>query len=208
MIAIVQGALLEQGHDHILLDTGGIGWRILVPLRTLAEIGPVGAQICLRTHLEVRAESWTLFGFKTSAEVDFFHMLTSVNGVGPKMALAILSVHDVPQIARAIVEEDLKLFTKVPGIGKKTAQRLLLELGEKARPYIIGSVAGVGVAADLLPGGATARGPFDEVREALAALGFQGQEIDAAAEAAIADLGDAADTSALLKAALAHFRQR
>lgn len=207
MIAIVQGELLEQGQEHILLNTGGIGWRILVPLRTLAEIGPVGAQICLRTHLEVRAESWTLFGFETAAEVEFFHLLTSVNGVGPKMGLAILSVHDVPQIARAIVEEDLKMFTRVPGIGKKTAQRLLLELSEKARPYIIGSAAASPV---LSPGKAAQTapaGPFEEVRQALAALGFQGKEIEAAAESAIAELGDGADTSALLKSALAHFRQ-
>lgn len=176
-----------------------------MPLRTLAEIGPVGSQICLRTHLEVRAESWTLFGFQTADEVAFFHMLTSVNGVGPKMALAILSVHEVPQIARAIVEEDLKMFTRVPGIGKKTAQRLLLELSEKAKPYIIGAVGPV-VGGGTVEAPVATPGPFDEVRQALAALGFQGKEIDAAAQTAVAELGEDADTSALLKAALAHFR--
>lgn len=207
MIAIVQGELLEKGHDHILLNTGGIGWRILVPLRTLAEIGPAGREICLRTHLEVRPESWTLFGFESSAEVEFFHMLTSVNGVGPKMGLAILSVHEVPQIARGIVEEDLKMFTRVPGIGKKTAQRILLELGEKAKPYIIGSVAAARSAALGGRASPASGGPFDEVRLALTALGFQGAEIDEAARAAILDLGETAETSALLKAALAHFRR-
>ena len=155
----------------------------------------------------MRPESWTLFGFESSAEVEFFHMLTSVNGVGPKMGLAILSVHEVSQIARGIVEEDLKMFTRVPGIGKKTAQRILLELGEKAKPYIIGSVATARSAA--LAGGASpaSGGPFDEVRLALTALGFQGAEVDEAARAAILDLGETAETAALLKAALAHFRR-
>lgn len=203
MIAFVQGTLSEQGHDHILLDTGGIGYRLFVPLRTLAELGPVGSRIQLRTRLEVREDSWTLYGFRTADEVTMFEHLTSVTGVGPKMAMGVLSVHTVPEIARGIAEGDEKMFTRVSGVGKKTAARLLLELGEKVRRFLQVPVPG--------PRGASPRvaaaGPAAEVRLALESLGFQGAEVEAALEAAEAAEGAEASAQALLRSALAHFRR-
>jgi Holliday junction DNA helicase RuvA len=209
MIAIVQGTLLEKGLDHILVDTGGIGYRIRVPLRTLAEMGDPGSQICLRTHLEVREDSWTLFGFTSPEEVDLFHMLTSVNGVGPKMALAIMSVHDVPQIARGIVEENTRMFTQVSGVGKKTAARLLLELKEKVQPYVLALTASQSGKPSLTGRGAGKPAAIEEeVQEALLALGFLAREVDEALVVARAEAGDQLDAGSLLKRALAYFRQK
>jgi Holliday junction DNA helicase RuvA len=210
MIAIVQGTLLEKGLEHILVDTGGIGYRIRVPLRTLAELGDPGDKVCLRTHLDVREDSWTLYGFSCQEEVDLFHLLTSVNGVGPKIALAILSVHDVPEIAQGILEEDSRMFTRVSGVGKKTAARLLLELKEKVQPYVL--------ALTSLPAGRGASGSKvgrvgkpavdEEVRQALLALGFQIAEIDEALKAAREKLEGTPSTEVLLRQALSAFRRR
>lgn len=209
MIAIVQGTLLEKGLDHILVDTGGIGYRVRVPLRTLAEMGELGSRVCLRTHLEVREDSWTLFGFTSPEEVEMFHMLTSVNGVGPKMALAILSVHDVPQVARGIASEDERMFTRISGVGKKTAGRLLLELKEKVQHLAIPLTrVPVGAApASEVPSSSPGK-VADEVRQALSALGFQAREIDEALEVAAREAGEDPVAGTLLRHALAFFRQR
>lgn len=137
-----------------------------------------------------------------------FHLLTSVNGVGPKMGLAILSVHDVPQIARGIVEEDSRMFTRISGVGKKTAGRLLLELKEKVQPYVSALTALPGGAPVPEAGGAAPARVEDEVREALVALGFHAREVDQAVRDAVDVLGPEAATEALLKQALAQFRQR
>ncbi len=207
MIAIVQGRLLEQGQDHIIIDTGGIGYKVYVPVRTLAEFGPLGSEVCLRTHLSVREDSWTLFGFLSPEEVEMFHHVTSVSGIGPKLGLSILSAYTVSQIARGITGQDAKMFTSISGVGKKTVGRLLLELKEKVGAYAIDltSLPGTGTkpAASQVSNGAE-----DEVRLALEALGFQGPEVVASVSKAIEELGAQAPVPKLLKKALVHFRKK
>lgn len=205
MIAIVHGELLEKGAEKVLVDTGGIGYELFVPTRLLARLPAVGESVRFRTHLEVREDRWTLFGFENVREVEAFHLLTSVQGVGAKIGLGILSAYEVPQIARAIAEGNLKFFTQVSGVGKRTGNRILLELKEKVSPFLAEGLAPV----DSLDPAQMATGPGvqSELEEALRGLGFQTREVEKAIDGALAKEGAEAPLPKLLKAALASMKQ-
>ena len=178
MIALVEGTVAERGADRVVILANGVGYELFVSASTLASLPPAGRPARLLTHLHVRDDAMILFGFATPGERDLFVMLLGVNSVGPKLALAILSVLSPESLRRAVIESDADTITIVPGVGKKVAARIVLDLKEK-----LGGVV-------ELP----AAGPAAEVRDALAGLGLSAQEISEAmagldtSEGAVEDL--------------------
>ena len=167
MIGSLRGTVLERsGTGEVLLEVGGVGYRLLVPLGALETLVP-GEPAFLTTHLHVREDAMVLYGFSTRDERDTFEALISASGVGPKLALAILSVHSPSGLRRALIDDDLDALTLVPGIGKRTAQRLFVEL--KARLEV------PALAADVDDG----RAPSvrADVRDALIGLGYGADEV-------------------------------
>ena len=166
MIGTLRGSVLERhAAGEAVVEVGGVGYRVLVPLGALAHLEP-GAPTFVFTHLHVREDAMVLYGFLTRDERDTFEVLIGTTGVGPKLALAMLSVHSPSSLRRALVDDDLAALTLVPGVGKRTAQRLLVEL--KARLEV----------PDLdLSEGAIAPSPRSEVRDALGGLGYSADEV-------------------------------
>jgi Holliday junction DNA helicase RuvA len=161
VIAFVEGVLDERAGDRVVVADGGIGYEVMVSATTLAALPTVGRKVRLLTHLLVRDDAMLLYGFVTATERDLFLMLLSVSGVGPKVALAILSVLSADALRRAILESDADTITIVPGVGKKVAARVVLDLKDR-----LGGVV-------ELP----SAGPIAEVREALLGLGLSTQEV-------------------------------
>jgi Holliday junction DNA helicase RuvA len=131
MIAYLRGTLLERAADSVIVDVNGVGYRARVPASTLERLGDVGTPIALHIHTHVREDDLALFGFATADELDLFEMLLSVSGIGPKVALGILSSAAPNEIRSAIAQGNLEILSSIRGIGKKTAQRLVLELKGK-----------------------------------------------------------------------------
>lgn len=168
MIGMVRGTLLDRAPSEALVDVNGVGYRVLVSPATLAGLGDVGGIVVLHTHLHVREDALTLYGFPSLDERACFEALVGAHGVGPSLALAILSVHRPQALRQALAEDDVDALCQVPGVGKKTAARLLLEL--KSRLDL--------PAGDVLSAiGSEGGGARSEVREALASLGYGPQEI-------------------------------
>ncbi|WP_062517141.1 Holliday junction branch migration protein RuvA [Demequina gelatinilytica] len=190
MIALLRGTVAHAGATALVLDVAGVGYRVLATPAALAELR-TGQEATLHTHMVVREDSMTLFGFLTAGERDTFEQLQSVQGVGAKLALAMLAVHSPEALAGAVAAGDQKALTRVPGIGPKVASRLLLELGGKL------------VLPDDAPGApaADARG---EVVEALVGLGYPLKTAQAAVDAVAPDAVEATATGTTLRAALKH----
>jgi Holliday junction DNA helicase RuvA len=131
MIALLRGAILEKGIDHVLIDVNGVGYRVAVSLNTLASLPSVGNMATLHTELIVREDSLSLVGFATVDERAAFGLVTGVQGIGPKLAMSILSTLEAGELARAVRDGDHARLVRIPGIGKKTAERLVLELRDK-----------------------------------------------------------------------------
>jgi holliday junction DNA helicase RuvA len=188
MIGSVRGEVIERAATgEVLVEANGVGYRVLVPLSAIPGLEP-GNGAFLFTHLHVRDDAMTLYGFPTRDERDTFEVLIGANGVGPKLALAILSMHSPSVLRRALVDDDLAALTLVPGVGKRTAQRLLVEL--KARLEVPVFDAGEGAGAS-----SSARA---EVRTALAGLGYQTDEV----REVLAQLPDDGPVEDLLREAL------
>ena len=160
MIGFLEGKIAEKSGNRVVLATGGVGYEVLVPTQTLARLPPPGKEARLYTRLQVRDDALVLFGFTSSDERSVFDLLVTVSGVGPKVALALLSVLAPDALRRAVASGDVAALTLVPGVGKKVAGRVILDLKDKL---------GAG-------GDAVATGPIAEVREALLALGLSAQE--------------------------------
>lgn len=133
MIALVRGALAYKSIDHVIIDVGGIGYRLFIPLSTFYAL-PDSGEISLFTHTHVREDALLLYGFLTSEERDLFVVLIGISGIGPKLAVNILSHIPVGELKNAIAGSDIKRLSALPGIGKKTAERLVLELKDKVVP--------------------------------------------------------------------------
>jgi Holliday junction DNA helicase RuvA len=162
MISFLSGTVRDKSADRVTIDVSGVGYEVLVPSATLSDLPAVGKATGVFTRLQVRDDALVLYGFATADERDLFDTLVKVNGVGPKFALAILSVLTPDALRRAVIAGDVDALTVVPGIGKKVAGRLVLDLKDKL---------GAGdTAAD------TPVGPMGEVRDALLALGLTPQE--------------------------------
>ena len=191
MIARLTGTLAEIASDSVVIDVGGVGYLVQLSGKTLAALGPVGGEITLLTELQVREDAWTLFGFGSAAERDSFRALTSVQGVGGKVALAILSALSPDELARAVAQDDKTMIGRANGVGPKLAARIANELQGKLGVDAIGGAAAV-------PRG----GAASDAISALANLGFKPAEASAAVNAAQDDLGPDATLDALVRLAL------
>ncbi|WP_302254234.1 Holliday junction branch migration protein RuvA [Sutterella wadsworthensis] len=168
MIGRLHGKLLEKNPPQILIDVSGVGYEVDVPMSTFCNLPEVGGELTLYTHFVVREDAELLYGFATLAERAVFRALIKISGVGPKIALALLSGITVDQLKDAVDRGETGLLTKVPGIGKKTAERLVLELK--------GKLAGTGAATAAVP----TSGARADVVAALIALGYSEREAAAA----------------------------
>jgi Holliday junction DNA helicase RuvA len=193
MIARLTGLLAETSADGAVLDVAGVGYAVLARARTLDAIGPIGGEVMLLTELQVREDSMTLFAFGSAGEREAFRQLTSVQGVGGRVALAILSTLDPAELAAAIAHGDKAMVARANGVGPKLAQRIVNELAGKMGSPALAATAG----APAPRGGAGA-----DALSALANLGFKPAEASAAVAAALADLGDGATLDALVRLAL------
>ena len=133
MIASLSGELTYIGGDCLIVDVGGVGYQVFVPGRLLAEVGPVGSPVRLFTHTYVREDQLSLYGFASMDELEFFQLLLSVKGIGPKAALSMLSQAETRTLKKAVFREDRALLSTVPGVGPKTAARVILELRDKLK---------------------------------------------------------------------------
>jgi Holliday junction DNA helicase RuvA len=178
MIGRLQGQLAAKHPPQLLVDCHGVGYEVDVPMSTFYNLPELGANVTLLTHFVVREDAQILYGFGTASERETFRQLIKISGVGPRMALGVLSGMSVGDLAQAITQQDAARLTKVPGIGKKTAERLLLELKGK-------------LGADL---GALGSGPAksdvqSDIQQALLALGYNDKEAAAALKALPAEVG-------------------
>ena len=193
MIARLTGTLAETAADSAVLDVAGVGYLVHASTRTLDALGPLGGEVMLLTEMQVREDSQTLFGFGSAAERESFRALTSVQGVGGRVALAILSVLDPAELSRAVAQGDKAMIARASGVGPKLAMRIANELAGK-----LGSPA---LAASL--GSPAARGTTaQDALSALANLGFKPAEASAAVAAASVELGEGATLDALVRLAL------
>jgi Holliday junction DNA helicase RuvA len=164
MIAVLRGRVIARRHDGVVLDVGGVGYLVAATQRALAK-AQTGEEVALDTYLHVREDALQLYGFAEAAERELFELLLSVSGVGPKVAVAILSGSTPTDLRRAIALGDESRFVAIPGIGRKTAQRIVLELKEKLGPV---DVSGESPAEELV------------ARDALVELGYSVQEAERA----------------------------
>ena len=191
MIAHLKGRLDSTGIDHAVIDVGGVGYLVGASSKTLAAIGPVGEAVMLHTEMLVAEDFIRLVGFATASERDWFRLLTGVQGVGGRVALAILSALDPADLSRAIAAQDKAMVARANGVGPKLAERIVRELKDK-----IGGVA-IGGAVPVVAGGAG----VDAV-SALLNLGFRPAEASSAVAAAEEELGSGATLDALVRLAL------
>ncbi|MEB3328262.1 MAG: Holliday junction branch migration protein RuvA [Candidatus Sericytochromatia bacterium] len=198
MIASLRGALLHVGKDAAIVDVAGVGYQVLLSGRHLGALPPLGEPVLVHTHLVVREDALTLVGFPSPEERELFLLLHGVSGVGAKTALGVLSALTVPEVVAAVVAQDPRALARAPGVGKKTAERIILELREKLaawRPVADGgSLGGPRRAAGGLDG------PTDEALLALLALGYSEEE----AREALAAAPSEAPVEETIRAALAH----
>ena len=191
MIARLTGILAETAADSAVIDVAGVGYLVHLSGKTLAALGPIGGEVLVLTELQVREDAWTLFGFGSAAERDSFRALTSIQGVGGRLALAILSVLAPDELARAVAQEDKAMIGRANGVGPKLAARIANELQGKL------GVSSIGGAAPAPRGSAAA-----DALSALANLGFKPADASAAVNAAQDELGPEASLDALVRLAL------
>jgi holliday junction DNA helicase RuvA len=193
MIARLTGVLAEAAGDHAVIDVNGVGYLVQLSGKTLAALGGVGSDVKILTDMQVREDAITLFGFGSVAERDWFRLLTQVQGVGGRVALAILSVLAPDELSRAVASGDKAMVARANGVGPKLALRIVTELKDKAGPAL-GPVGGAPASAK---GGAEA-----DALSALGNLGFRPAEASAAVGAAVEELGPDATLDALVRLAL------
>jgi Holliday junction DNA helicase RuvA len=198
MIAYLSGKLLEKEANSVIVDVGGVGYEVSIPLSTFYELGEVGDEVQLRIYTNVREDAIQLFGFHTARERDIYLKLISVQGIGAKSGIAMLSGMNADEIVAAIGTENLGKLTAIPGVGKKTAERLVIELRDKIGELAKGVPAGTSAAA---VGAIGAEDVYDDALSALINLGYQ----RAAAEKALQNArneGVEPSVQKLLRAAL------
>jgi len=194
MIAGIKGTLEAIGNGWVIINTGGLSFQVFVPTTTLSQLGVVGQSAKLSTHLHVREDNLTLFGFSTPRELSLFETLITVKGIGPKLGLAMLSGMDAERLTAAIASGDTAMLTTISGIGKKTAERIVLELKDKI---------GAGwISQDL----ASAQGNT-EVLSALTSLGYSAAE-SARAVASLPASSASLDLEAKIKLVLQYFGEK
>lgn len=191
MIALVRGRVLSLSLDSAVIEVGGVGMLAMVTPATLAKM-KVGSEVTLHTSLVVREESLTLFGFLDEDERSLFELVQTASGVGPKLAQAMLAVHAPETLRRAVIDEDFKTLEHVPGIGRKGAQKIVLELKDR-----------IGMPRTLAPSARVDLGWRDQVHSALIGLGFSTKEASEAIDTAAQEVGAGeVDVAVILKSAL------
>lgn len=195
MIAMLRGRLVRRDVDWIIVDVGGVGFRVSVPAPTAAALPGVGEEVILHVHTHVREDTLALYGFVSEEELRLFEQIISVSGMGPKLAMTSLSTLRPAEFRRAIFEEDAASLTRIPGVGRKTAQRMILELKGKLTPVpeddaAVEAAAGVAADADAVA--------------ALIALGYSETDAARAVRAAQQVEPAAGDTAQLVRLALRH----
>jgi Holliday junction DNA helicase RuvA len=191
VIASISGTVIHKALDHVIVEAAGVGYRMHVSGHTLDAVPQVGTPATLHTELVVREDAMQLYGFSAAEERELFTMLTSVSGVGPKVALAVLSGMSVPEVETSLAAGDSARFQKISGIGKRTAERLVVELKDK----IVPSGASVVIRA------ATSDDPLTLAREALLGLGYSQSETDSMLGHASGDTAEELISAALRGAA-------
>jgi holliday junction DNA helicase RuvA len=200
MIASLRGTLLSTTPLRAVVEVAGIGYEVNVPVTTAEKLPAAGQPAFLHTHVVYREDSQAIYGFASAAERDFFRLLIEkVSGVGPKVALALMSHLSLPSLQSAIAGSDADLLSKCPGIGRKTAERIILDLKDK-----------MGLVSQIVPAGSSISGnapgaetsPLADAVAALVALGYRPPDADKAVRKAQAALGAGATTEALIKKAL------
>jgi holliday junction DNA helicase RuvA len=198
MIAFLSGKLLEKEANSVIVDVGGVGYEVSIPLSTFYELGEVGDDVQLRIYTNVREDAIQLFGFHTVRELDIYLKLISVQGIGAKSGIAMLSGMNADEIIAAIRTENIGKLTGIPGVGKKTAERLVIELRDKIAELAKGVPAGVSTAA---VGAIAADDVYEDALSALVNLGYQRAAADKALQQARSE-GVEASVQKLLRAAL------
>ncbi|MDP6376900.1 MAG: Holliday junction branch migration protein RuvA [Pseudomonadales bacterium] len=192
MIARLQGKLVELSENVALLDVAGVGYEVELSGAALDALPPVGGEVTTYTHFVVREDVQSLFGFASRAERDLFRTFIRINGVGPKLGLALISSVAISDLSRAVEANDVSMLTRVPGVGKKTAERLLVELRDKL-PMVPGTERAVLERLD--------RGMTTEAESALVALGYKPAEAARVISGVAAELEDIGSTDDILRAA-------
>ena len=181
MIAHLSGTLLEKHLQRLIVDVGGVGYDVTVPLSTMYAIGESGSRVALRIYTHVREDALQLFGFATPLEQSLFERLISVSGIGPKVALAVLSGIEPAELLRAIRSSDIGRLTRIPGVGKKTAERVVLELKDRLPQADVSEPAAAGAE------GGDVR---DDLLSALGNLGYQRAAAEKAVDKVLRDATD------------------
>jgi len=176
MIGKLTGTLSDKNPPQVVVDCGGVGYEVQVPMSTFYNLPASGEKVSLLTHFVVREDAQILYGFASAAEREAFRQLIKISGVGPRTALSVLSGMSVGELAQAVTLQEAGRLVKVPGIGKKTAERLLLELKGK-------------LGADIGPSAALANDAHADILQALLALGYSDKEAAAALKALPVDVG-------------------
>lgn len=179
MIAQLRGRILRKGPQEVVVDVAGVGYRVAIPVSTFYRLGEPGSDVELRTYTHVREDTLALYGFLTGAEQDLFERLISVGGVGPRLAVNILSGIEVPDLVAALRTSDVSRLTRVPGVGKKTAERLIVELKDKMPPAVAAE-APMAPAADR---------PKEDLLSALVNLGYSRGEVERGVDRALREDG-------------------
>ena len=194
MIAFLRGRVLEKHPNRLIVDVVGVGYDVAVPLSTFYTAGDIGADISLRVHTHVREDQLALFGFATALELAAFERLIGVSGIGPKLALSVLSGIDTRELIGAIQRNDVARLTRIPGVGKKTAERIVVEL----RDRLPKALEATGVP--------TAAAPEDALRDdlisALANLGYHRQAVDKVVDKVLGASDGVASFQDVLRASL------
>jgi holliday junction DNA helicase RuvA len=193
MIASVSGTVQARRPDHVVIDCGGVGYRLSVSAKTLDQVPAAGQSANLLSHLILKDDAIQLFGFATEAERELFLRLISVSGIGPKMALTARSCSSVGELRRAIAGGDAKRFQVVPGIGRKTAERVIVELRDAIADELQGEARDAPAAVDS---------PRALAREGLVGLGYDAAEAESMLEAVTEAVGEDSGPEALIQAAL------
>ncbi|MGE5672338.1 MAG: Holliday junction branch migration protein RuvA [Mycobacterium leprae] len=203
MFAFVRGLIFSAAADSVVIDVNGVGYRCMVPASTRSRLPSTGQEVLLHTSFQVREDSMTLYGFLTTEEYGLFELLLKVEGIGPKLAMAVLSSATPDSLRRSIALEDVNALVRIPGVGKKTAQRIVLELKEKVGSAIggVGSLESSGPTPSLadLP-----HDPMGEALEALTALGYTRAEAAQALARGAREAGEEPKAELLVRLSLKH----
>ncbi len=196
MIARLSGTLIEKSITHCVVDVCGVGYRVVVPLTTFYELPEIGQPVVIHIHTHVREDAFSLYGFHDQEERAVFQLMISVSGIGPKLAINILSGIAAGELIRAVTKDDLNRLTGIPGVGKKTAERMILEMKDKAAKF----------GREAVPAGVAPLRTGDQVKDdalsALVNLGYKGSTVKEVIDRIVREAQELPSLDRLLKQAL------